>query len=62
MGWETEPVVTELSRRLHALRDAGRATCLLLWVLALGMLGLYVVTSPVTLTVVLTRILWVGCR
>ena len=54
--------MTELSRRLHALRDASRAACLLLWVLALGMFGLYVVTSPVTLTVVLARILWTGCR
>ena len=54
--------MTELSRRLSALRDAGQAACLLLWVFFLGALALYAVTSPITLTVMRARMAWVGCR
>lgn len=45
--------MTELSRRLSALRDAGQAACLLLRVFFLGAVALYVATSPITLTVML---------
>lgn len=54
--------MTELARRMHALRDAFHALLMLLWVVLLAGLAIYVVTSPITLTLVLLRMAIVGCR